>query len=62
MGADAQQRWLGLKSAVVGNSQLLASAAGATVRAKLPQKFVDTKTPEFRGLLTALILSVLSFR
>ena len=62
MGADAQQRWLGLKSDVVVNSQLLASAAGANVRAKLPQNFVDTKAPEFRGLLTALILSVLSFR
>jgi hypothetical protein len=63
-GADSQQRWLGLKSAVMCNSQLLASAAGGGTdsRAALPQKFVDTKSPEFRGLLTAFVSLGLEFQ
>ena len=65
-GAALQQRLLGLKSAVMCNSHLLASASGGGLRHRRPSSVTALirghQTPEFRGLLTAFVSLWLEFQ
>ena len=60
-GADAEGRWLQAKRAAVASSQEVlkksgaGGSAGTSVGAEAWHMYVDTKSPEFRGLMTALV-------
>ena len=60
-GADAEGRWLQAKRAAVANSQEVlkksgaGGGAGTSVGSEAWHMYVDTKSPEFRGLMTALV-------
>ena len=60
-GADAEGRWLQAKRAAVASSQEVlkksgaGGGAGTSVGAEAWHMYVDTKSPEFRGLMTALV-------
>ena len=58
-GADAEGRWLQAKRAAVASSQEVlkksgaGGSAGTSVGAEAWHMYVDTKSPEFRGLMTS---------
>ena len=66
-GADAEGRWLQAKRAAVASSQEVlkksgaGGSAGTSVGAEAWHMYVDTKSPEFRGLMTALVSLGLEF-
>jgi hypothetical protein len=66
-GADAEGRWLQAKRAAVASSQEVlkksgaGGGAGTSVGAEAWHMYVDTKSPEFRGLMTALVSLGLEF-
>jgi hypothetical protein len=67
-GADAEGRWLQAKRAAVASSQEVlkksgaGGGAGTSVGAEAWHMYVDTKSPEFRGLMTALVSLGLEFQ
>ena len=66
--ADAQGRWLQAKRAALACSQELlqksdaGGGAGTSVAAEAWHMYVDTNSPEFRGLMTALVSLGLEFQ
>ena len=67
-GADAEGRWLQAKRAAVASSQEVlkksgaGGGAGTSVGSEAWHMYVDTKSPEFRGLMTALVSLGLEFQ